>query len=1060
MSSVWPENEQARLEALRSYQILDTLPEASFDRLTRLASAICGVPIALVSLIDTDRQWFKSRIGLDAAETARNVSFCQHAILGTGIMEVEDATRDDRFRANPLVTEDPEIRFYAGAPLIDPDGFALGTLCVIDRQPRSLTQEQRTALRDLADEVMEHLRIRKERDRYRHAGFRLASIIDGTNVGTWEWNVQTGETFFNERWAEIIGYQLSELAPINIDTWLRFAHPDDLAESSRQLDLHFSGQAEFYECESRMRHRDGHWVWVLDRGKVFSRTEDGKPFWMYGTRQDITERKAVEKALADSKARYASIVAALPDLVFLFDSDGRYLDCHSGDHTRLWMPPEQFIGKLIEQTLPDDLARLSMAKLNQTLASRTLVTYKYEGRNPQSGEAEYFEARMAPVASDRVLCIIRDVTMETRQTIELKHARQLAILTGRVARLGAWEYNPQSGKMIFSEVAREILGLPAEASPALNAVLDSFFQSSDRALVLQHLTETIRTGRPFELELIMRKYSGDEFWVRLKAAATFVDDICTSVHGILHDIDGTKKIQLELAALSSRLQGIFNEMADVVWSARLPEYQTTFVTPSIKQLFGYEPEEWLNGRDMTRKTVYEEDLPKLIEMSDELEKFSESEKTYRILTRNGNIKWVRNRVKQIRNEQGIPIRLDGYISDVTELQAKIDALQQAQLIAEKANLAKSDFLSSMSHELRTPLNSILGFSQLLELNSENHLDTEELDQIVHIRKAGSHLLQLINDILDLSRIDSGTVALSDEIVEVGQLVSEVYAFIRPVALSRQITLRQPKISESYVRADRLRLKQVLLNLISNAIKYNRERGWVAVEVEDGSEECIRINVADSGYGIEASKLPLLFQPFQRLGAERSQTEGTGIGLVIVRRLVELMSGRVTVRSVPGEGSVFSVEMPRAEQPTLSQTKAKIVSRENHANVQATVLYIEDNVDNRYLMERFFSRMPGIRLVCTDSGHSGVEIAAAEIPDLILLDIHLPAWDGFQVLDALRQNMKTQKIPVVAVSAAANEQDIKKGLAAGFEDYLTKPLNLDILTDVVLRFCKARGGAQK
>ncbi|HMY10786.1 MAG TPA: GAF domain-containing protein, partial [Turneriella sp.] len=158
MSSVWPENEQARLEALRSYQILDTLPEASFDRLTRLASAICGVPIALVSLIDTDRQWFKSRVGLDAAETARNISFCQHAILGTGIMEVEDATRDDRFRANPLVTEDPEIRFYAGAPLIDPDGFALGTLCVIDRQPRSLTQEQRTALRDLADEVMEHIR--------------------------------------------------------------------------------------------------------------------------------------------------------------------------------------------------------------------------------------------------------------------------------------------------------------------------------------------------------------------------------------------------------------------------------------------------------------------------------------------------------------------------------------------------------------------------------------------------------------------------------------------------------------------------------------------------------------------------------------------------------------------------------------------------------------------------------------------------------------------------------------------------------------------------------------
>lgn len=288
-----PDDEQQRLSALRDLELLDTTPEERFDRLTRIAKSLFDVPIALVSLVDEDRQWFKSRQGLDACETHRNVSFCGHAILESNIFEIPHALEDERFADNPLVAGPPHIRFYAGAPLTSPLGYRVGTLCIIDTRPRSLTAEQRTALRDIANCVenefnnaVEQLRISKN---------RLAAIIEGTHIGTWEWNVQTGATRFNERWANIVGYTLQELEPVSIETWTRLAHPDDLARSGKLLEQHFAGELDYYDCVARMRHKDGHWVWVHDRGRVASWTPDGKPLWMSGTHADVTAQKLAEE---------------------------------------------------------------------------------------------------------------------------------------------------------------------------------------------------------------------------------------------------------------------------------------------------------------------------------------------------------------------------------------------------------------------------------------------------------------------------------------------------------------------------------------------------------------------------------------------------------------------------------------------------------------------------------------------------------------------------------------------------------------------------------------------
>tara|TARA_R110002126_G_scaffold97190_6_gene226720 strand:+ start:130 stop:2118 length:1989 start_codon:yes stop_codon:yes gene_type:complete len=288
-----PANETARLRALVSSALLDTAAEPRFDRVTNLVQQCLGTEIVLISLVDNDRQWFKSRQGLSACETGRDISFCGHAILSDAIFQIPDASTDPRFTDNPLVTSAPFIRFYAGAPL-HYKGERIGTLCIIDPKSRQLSPSEQQILRQFADVVEQEIADRlQEHSHQQLAASELMSrsVLEGTRIGTWQWNVQSGETVFNERWAEIVGYTLDELAPIDINTWLGLAHPDDLADSGELLAQHFAGQLPFYDCKCRMKHKNGDWVWVHDRGRVVSWTEDNKPLMMYGTHADITAIK-------------------------------------------------------------------------------------------------------------------------------------------------------------------------------------------------------------------------------------------------------------------------------------------------------------------------------------------------------------------------------------------------------------------------------------------------------------------------------------------------------------------------------------------------------------------------------------------------------------------------------------------------------------------------------------------------------------------------------------------------------------------------------------------------
>ncbi|HQV89388.1 MAG TPA: PAS domain S-box protein [Nitrosomonas sp.] len=379
-------------------------------------------------------------------------------------------------------------------------------------------------------------------------------------------------------------------------------------------------------------------------------------------------------------------------------------------------------------------------------------------------------------------------------------------------------------------------------------------------------------------------------------------------------------------------------------------------------------------------------------------------------------------------------------------------LESAKSIAEKANLAKSDFLSSMSHELRSPLNAILGFAQLIESGSPP-LTPRQKSNIDQILLAGWYLLDLINEILDLALIESGKLLLSLEPMSLNEVMSDCQAMIEPQAQKSGIHLTFPQFDSPYfVKADRTRVKQILINLLSNSIKYNRADGTVVVNYSANTADRIRISITDTGEGLSVENLAQLFQPFNRLGREAGTEEGTGIGLVVSKRLVELMGGAIGAESTVGKGSVFWIELILTDAPQITldddQSLAIVPANISAEMPLRTLLYVEDNPANLLLVESLLERRPDIHLLSAQDGLRGIEVARASLPDVILMDINLPGISGIHALEILRKDLTTAHIPVIALSANAMPRDIVRGLEVGFFRYLTKPIKLNEFLDTL------------
>lgn len=425
--------------------------------------------------------------------------------------------------------------------------------------------------------------------------------------------------------------------------------------------------------------------------------------------------------------------------------------------------------------------------------------------------------------------------------------------------------------------------------------------------------------------------------------------------------------------------------------------------------------------------------------------------------KDGSYKWLHWTSVPAHDQQLIY----GAARDITERKRGEEVLRDARGEADRANQAKSEFLSRMSHELRTPLNAILGFAQLLELDA---LTVNQRESVAHILKGGRHLLALINEVLDIARIEAGRLSLSLEPVAVREVAMEAFDLIKPLAVQRNVDVRcdAATMEHCFVLADRQRLKQVLLNLLSNGVKYNRHEGTLILTSKRASATRVRIMVADTGHGMTETQLARLFTPFDRLGAEESGTEGTGLGLALSKNLVKAMGGDILVTSKVGKGSVFSVELGCTENPEI---KVASMSPEAAPTSLAppqvpvpvsTILYIEDNLSNLRLIERVLGLRKGIHLLSAMQGRMGIDLARQQRPDLILLDLHLPDLKGDEVLVRLKGHPETEKIPVVMISADATARQIQRLQDRGAVAYLTKPIDVGQLMGLLDRMLKTGG----
>ena len=466
----------------------------------------------------------------------------------------------------------------------------------------------------------------------------------------------------------------------------------------------------------------------------------------------------------------------------------------------------------------------------------------------------------------------------------------------------------------------------------------------------------------------------------------------------------------------------------------------------IFRIFGYQPGEIQPTYERFMSMIHPDDVARI--KKSEQEAFSKGKRhsiDHRIILLNGEERWVHEEAIACLNSQGETVSLSGTVQDITDRKIIENNLIDAKNEAERSNEAKSVFLSHMSHELRTPLNAILGFAQILELDSKSDQQSGFINEIT---VAGNHLLGLITELLDLGRIEAGRIMIVMESIHLDDVIHEAVKMTRSMMEQNDLSFNLLCESGYQVIADNIRLRQVLVNLLSNAAKYNRKGGSISLSCKQ-DKDVIKIIITDTGIGIAEQNLPKLFTPFERAGAEFSGVDGTGIGLALSKQLVELMNGRIGVESRQEEGSTFWVELPVAKQMKIHPNKPGNVMLKISDNLH--ILYIEDNVANVRVVETLLGQFNQLKVISACNGNYGIELARELLPDIILLDIKLPDINGYQVLSMLRNMKITKNIPVIALSADALPLDIERGLEAGFDGYLTKPVELNRLIEVLNKF---------
>jgi PAS domain S-box-containing protein len=903
--------EEERLAELLALEVLDTGPEAPFDRITALAADLFGAPIALISLADRDRNWFKSRHGMEAEQAQGGCAFCAEAIAQGphGQLVVPDAAADARFSRNPFVIGDLGVRFYAGAALTTASGHNLGVLCVIDTVPRpALTPAEMRQLRTLADMTVHELaqRYNSLKSEQRRRRLQLAESIAG--LGSWSLDLETGRVEWSEGMYDIYG--LSPDAPLELDRLMAMIHPDDAAAAAARLEhQHLTGEGD-PGSEARIIRPDGSLRHLENRSQV-QFDETGQPRAIFGIVKDVTENRNAQKGLEDSERRYRQLADVSSDILVRLSPEGivRYASpaCRA-----LGVTPEEAVGR--------------------------------------------------PIAS----------------FISPRHLEQSTAL--------------------FREIleGREI----DHDEPRLNCLIDA---------------------------------NGEEAWYEgSPSQIRDADGRVVEVVTVLRDVTRRVRIAEALAASEARYRRLADTAPDIISEADL-DGRLTYISAAVREVLGFEPEALVGKSALS--VLKPQDVGDVVRMCRAVIESDGRTPTrtiqYQAHHRDGRLLWLESHPSPMRDPRTGAI--SGFIDVVRDVTAQREleaSLREARNAAEAAAHAKSEFLANMSHELRTPLTAVIGFAGLAAAQPE--LSDRTRGFVGRMTTAGQALLAVVNDILDFSKLEAGQVEIRRRPVAPAALFADTAGVMEAAAADKGVRLVcDTEGLPPGLALDGDRLRQVLLNLVGNAVKFT-DRGEVGLTAR-WADGWLEAEVRDQGCGIAPDKLAVLFQRFSQVdGSSTRRHGGTGLGLAICKGLVEAMGGTIGVESREGEGSRFTFRIPAR---TVEMEAAGVGEGEaDLGELGIRLLVADDNAVNRELVEVILSPL-GVEVSAARDGREAVEMAADMPFDVILMDLRMPRLDGPAAARAIRAGEgPNANIPIILFSA-----DVTAADDPVFDARLAKPI---------------------
>lgn len=858
--------------------------------------------------------------------------------------------------------------------------------------------------------------------------------------------------YVNDRFCDVSGYAREELIGQNHRLLKSGRHDDDYYQGMWKT----ISRGETWHGEFCNRRKDGSFYWVESTVQPIKDSK-GRIVNYFSIRTEITRLKEAEALNREyeQRLRIGQIYANVGTWDWRIDTGELFWTEQIGP---LFGYPQGDLEVTYDNFLnaihPEDRSKVETAIKNSIERD---APYEIEHRVVWPDGTVRWLLERGGVKRDaagnpiQMLGVVQDIDDRKRMELALSERERQLSEAQKIARIGHWQADVKTGKLRWSDQIFEIFGRDPDCFvPSIEAFHEAV-HPDDRHIVSASEIEAAETGLHDVIHRIVRP-DGTVRHVRELARAEFDDDgNIDRLVGTVQDITDQVISQQKLRRSEDLFAFAVSATGDCVWELMIHSGLITFAG-QYGRILGLEETDLPTHLAGWLAMVHEEDIATVNKCLEECRSGESSSFNceIRLKYEGQGYKWILCRGTATDfDANGLPTRIVAIHTDISRRKVAERALVEAREEADRANKAKSDFLSSMSHELRTPLNSILGFAQLMEFDTS--LSDDNKDNIQEIRRAGRHLLDLINEVLDLAKIESENYTFSIEPVAVEPLVNDCLALMSPLAQSRQIQLTARLEQSPNVLSDHIRLKQVLLNLLSNAIKYNHPAGDVIIEGRSSSDRFFQLSITDTGPGIPEDKIPQLFEPFNRLGAEQSGIEGTGIGLAISRKLVELMNGRIFVSSKPGRGCTFTIEIPIIDQSTADIDHACDACEEKQFEDRSTtVLCIEDNAANVKLFRQIMAKRPSIHFVAVHDPYLGLDLARSLRPDLIFLDINLPGLDGYELLEALKHEQITDNCAVIAVSANAMPKDIAKGREAGFSEYITKPINVPGLLAAVDR----------